>query len=108
MDLTPGQIGKFKLLLPFLENGQWITCRILKTIMYASREYTKKQVSKIDIYLSELYNQTELLERTSRRTIYFKGAPRNNNVSTYAYRINQSLIKGQQLLIPFPSLKGIR
>lgn len=91
-NLTPAQIRDFTMIQSFMEQGQWQTSRTLARIMYASGEFSKKEIGQLSNKLHRLFRDTDLLIRKPRRKIYFHNITKRN-ITTFAYRINPDLVK---------------
>lgn len=83
-------------ILPFIENGSWVTSISLAKMMYSTGEYSGAYVRKASRILANLYHDAGVLERKQKRKIYFHNVMRNTT-PTWAYRLKQDLIKEHEV-----------
>lgn len=96
LNLSKANTRDLSSILPFIEQGNWVTSISLAKMMYATGEYNTAYVKKASAILSKLYHEAEVLERKEKRQIYFHNVMRNTT-PTWAYRLKRDLVKEHEV-----------
>jgi len=103
MGLSNALIRDFSNILPFIVPDQWFTSISLRKQMSKDFSFTRKELSKLSTALSNLYMNTNLLERKEKRRLYFH-FNMQHHTSHWAYRITSQAIIN---IMPNPELDEI-
>lgn len=103
MGLSNSCVRDISNILPFIVPDQWFTSISLRKQMSKDFSFTRKELSKLSTALSNLYNNTNLLERKEKRRLYFRFNMKHNT-SHWAYRITSQAIIN---IMPNPELDEI-
>lgn len=87
LDLAPSVKRDFSMVLPWIWNEIWHTSVSLRKVMRTDNNYTRKELSRLSSALSNVYNNSELLERQFKRNIYNRFWT-FSNTSNWCYRLN--------------------